>query len=68
VRRTTAIDDVMTQLAQRAYDPTSQARVHILVPVQQRIWTDNFGSTRLLYDLTFQEGNLIDITTGNDGH
>ena len=63
-----AIEDVMTHLAQRAYDPTSQATVYILVPVQQSIWTDNFGSTRFLYDLTFQEGKLIDITTGDYGH
>ena len=63
-----AIDDVMKHLAQRAYDPTSQATVYILVPVQQSIWTYNFGSTRFLYYLTFQEGKLIDITTGEYGH
>ena len=68
MRRTTAIDDVMTQLAQRAYDPASQATVYILVPVQLSIWTDHFGSTRFLDYLTFQEGKLIDITTGDDGH
>jgi hypothetical protein len=58
----------MKHLPQRAYDPISQTFVYILVPVQQSIWTDNFGSTRLLYDLTFQEGKLIDIMTGDDGH
>ena len=63
-----AIDDVMKHLPQRAYDPTSQATVYILVPVQQSIWTYNFGSTRFLYYLTFQEGKLIDITTGAYGH
>jgi len=64
----TAIEDVMKHLPQRAYDPISQTSVYILVPVQQSIWTDNFGSTRFLYDLTFQEGKLIDITTGDYGH
>jgi hypothetical protein len=44
-----AIDDVMNHLPQRAYDPISQAPVYILVPVQQSIWTYNFGSTRFLY-------------------
>jgi hypothetical protein len=39
-----------------------------LVPVQQSIWTYNFGSTRFLYYLTFQEGKLIDITMGDYGH
>ena len=40
------------------------------MPVQQSIWTYNFGSTRFLYQyyLTFQEGKLIDIATGDYGH
>jgi uncharacterized protein DUF2845 len=62
------IDDVMKHLPQRAYDPISQTTVYILVPVQQSIWTYNFGPTRFLYYLTFQEGKLIDITTGDYGH
>jgi hypothetical protein len=64
----TAIEDVMKHLPQRAYNPISQTSVYILVPVQQSIWTYNFGSTRFLYYLTFQEGKLIDITTGDYGH
>ena len=64
----TAIEDVMKHLPQRAYDPISQTTVYSLVPVQQSIWTDNFGSTRFLYYLTFQDGKLIDITTGDYGH
>ena len=64
----TTIEDVMKHLAQRAHDPISQTTMYILVPVQQSIWTYNFGSTRFLYDLTFQEGKLIDVTTGDDGH
>ena len=63
----TAIEDVMKYVPQRAYDPTSKTPVYILVPVQQSIWTYNFGSTRLLYYLTFQEGQLIDIKTGDYG-
>jgi NADPH-dependent 2,4-dienoyl-CoA reductase/sulfur reductase-like enzyme len=63
-----AIEDGVKHLPQRAYDPVSQATVYILVPVQQSIWTYNFGSTRFLYYLTFQEGKLIDITTGDYGH
>jgi hypothetical protein len=64
----TTIDDMMKHLHQRAYDPISQASVDILGPVQQSIWTYNIGSTRFLYDLTFHEGKLIDITTGDYGH
>jgi hypothetical protein len=64
----TAIEDVMKNIPQRIYDPKSQTSVYILVPVQQSIWTYNFGSTRFLYYLTFQEGKLIDIMTGDYGH
>jgi len=63
-----SIEDVMKHIPQRAHDPISQTTVYILVPVQQSIWTYNFGSTRFLYYLTFQEGKLIDITTGDYGH
>ena len=63
----TAIADVMKHIPQRAYDP-SQGTVDILVPVQQSLWTSHFGSTRFLYDVTFQEGQLIDIATGDYGH
>jgi Protein of unknown function (DUF2845) len=63
-----AIDDVVKQFPQRAYDPISQTTVYILVPVQQSIWTYNFGPTRFVYYLTFQDGKLIDITTGDYGH
>jgi Protein of unknown function (DUF2845) len=62
-----AIEDVMKHVPQRAYDPMSQTYIYILVPVQQSIWTYNFGSTRLVYYLTFQEGKLIDIKTGDYG-
>jgi hypothetical protein len=63
----TAIEDVVKYIPQRILDPTSNAPGYILVPVQQSIWTYNFGSSRLLYYLTFQEGKLIDIKTGDYG-
>jgi hypothetical protein len=63
-----AIDDVTKHLAPRAYDPISQVPVYIMGPVQQSIWTDNFGSTYFLYYLMFKDGELIDMTTGDDGH
>ncbi len=62
------IEPVMKFLSQRSYDPVQQRSVNILVPVEQIIWTYNFGPTRLLYVLTFQDGHLIDITTGDYGH
>jgi Protein of unknown function (DUF2845) len=63
-----AIEDVMKHIAQRAYDPASPTTVDILVPVQQGLWANNFGPTPFVYYLTFHEGKLIDITTGDDGH
>jgi hypothetical protein len=63
----TAIEDVVKYIPQRTFDPTSNTPGYILVPVQQSIWTYNFGSSRLLYYLTFQEGKLIDIKTGDYG-
>jgi hypothetical protein len=63
----TAIEDVMQHLPQRASDPTGHTIVYMLVPVQQRIWTSKVGPTRFLDDLTFQEGKVIDITTGDYG-
>jgi hypothetical protein len=60
-------EDVTKYLLQQAYDQLQQRSVQILVPVQQTIWTYNFGSTRFMYYLTFQEGKLIDITTGDYG-
>jgi Protein of unknown function (DUF2845) len=63
-----AIDEVVKHIPQPAYDAIGQTSVYILVPVQQSIWTYNFGPTRFLYYLTFQGGKLIDITTGDYGH
>jgi hypothetical protein len=67
-REPTVIDDVTTHLAPHVYDPISQIPVDILVPVQQSIWMYNVGRTRVRYDLTFQEGKLIDLATGGNGH
>ena len=61
------IEDVITYLPQSFYDHVQQRSVRIFVPVQQSLWTYNFGPTRLLYFLTFQEGKLIDIKTGDYG-
>jgi Protein of unknown function (DUF2845) len=61
------VEYVTKYLPQQAYDHILQRYVQTLVPVQQSIWTYNFGSSRFLYYLTFQEGKLIDIKTGEYG-
>ena len=63
----TDIENVTKYELQQVYDRFQQRSVQVLVPVQQSIWTYNFGSTRLVYFLTFQEGKLIDIKTGDYG-
>ena len=61
------IEPVTKLLPQRFYDSLHQRYVDTLVPVQQSIWAYNFGPTRFLYFLTFQDGHLIHITTGDYG-
>jgi uncharacterized protein DUF2845 len=63
-----AVEEVTTYLPQSLYDRFQHRAVVALVPVQQSIWTYNFGSSRLVYYLTFQDGKLIDIKTGDYGH
>ena len=62
-----AIEGVTRYLPQQGYDHVQQRSVQIFVPVQQSIWTYNFGPTRFVYFLTFQEGKLVDIKTGDYG-
>jgi hypothetical protein len=62
------IQDTTILVTQRLYDPASRSHVQVTVPVTQSIWTYNFGPSRFIYFLTFQEGKLIDIKTGNYGH
>jgi hypothetical protein len=61
------IQHTTKELPQLVYDPTRQLYVQTLVAVSQSIWTYNFGPTCFLYMLTFQEGKLIDIKTGDYG-
>jgi hypothetical protein len=61
------IEEVTRYIPQQFYDHNQQRSVQVLVPVQQSIWTYNFGSNRFVYFLTFQEGKLIDIKTGDYG-
>ena len=45
-----------------------QGRVYVPVGVPKQVWTYNFGSSRLMYLLTFLEGALVKIDTGGYGH
>jgi hypothetical protein len=50
------------------YDPQGRVAGHLPVGVPKQIWTYNFGSSRLMYILTFLEGALVKIDTGGYGH
>jgi hypothetical protein len=45
-----------------------QGRVYVAVGVPKQVWTYNFGSSRLIYILTFLEGALVKIDTGGYGY
>jgi len=45
-----------------------QGRVYVPVGVPKQVWTYNFGSSRLIYILTFLEGALVKIDTGGYGY
>jgi hypothetical protein len=50
------------------YDPQGHVAGHLPVGVPKQVWTYNFGSSRLMYILTFLEGMLVKIDTGGYGH
>ncbi len=50
------------------YDPQGRVAGHLPVGVPKEVWTYNFGSSRLVYILTFLEGALVKIDTGGYGH
>jgi Protein of unknown function (DUF2845) len=50
------------------YDPQGRVAGHLPVGVPKQVWTYNFGSSRLMYILTFLEGALVKIDTGGYGH
>ena len=62
------IGDSIEVVLKPAYDPNGQVAGHIPVEVPKSVWTYNFGSTRLIYVLTFLEDKLVKIETGGYGH
>lgn len=50
------------------YDPRGSVAGHLPVGVPKQVWTYNFGSSRLMYLLTFLDGLLVKIDTGGYGH
>jgi Protein of unknown function (DUF2845) len=50
------------------YDPQGRVAEHLPIGIPKQVWTYNFGSSRLMYILTFLEGALVKIETGGYGH
>lgn len=62
------INDTIELVLQPVYDHQGRVAGHLPVGVPKQVWTYNFGSSRLMYILTFLEGALVKIDTGGYGH
>jgi hypothetical protein len=64
----TQVSDTVELVLKPGYDPQGRIAGHLPVGVPKQVWTYNFGSSRLMYLLTFLEGTLVKIDTGGYGH
>jgi hypothetical protein len=62
------INDTIELMLKPVYDLRGSVAGHLPVEVPKQVWTYNFGSSRLMYILTFLEGALVKIDTGGYGH
>ena len=62
------VSDTIEIVLKPVYDPQGHVAGHLPVGVPKQVWTYNFGSSRLMYLLTFLEGVLVKIDTGGYGH
>src|SRR5687768_12084773 len=58
------VSDTVEIVLKPVYDPQGRVAGHVPVGVPKQVWTYNFGSSRLMYILTFLEGALVKIDTG----
>jgi hypothetical protein len=62
------VSDTIEIVLKPVYDPQGRVAGHLAVGVPKHVWTYNFGSSRLMYILTFLDGALVKIDTGGYGH
>jgi Protein of unknown function (DUF2845) len=62
------VSDTVEIVLKPVYDPQGRVAGYLPVGVPKQVWTYNFGSSRLMYILTFLEGALVKIDTGGYGH
>jgi|SRR5688572_15239440 hypothetical protein len=61
------IQDIQQLTPRRYYDPYQRIYVDTFVHVNKSIWTYNFGPSRLIYILTFENDKLVNIETDGYG-
>ena len=64
----TQVHDTADIVLQPVYDPFEHIVDTSRSAVPKSVWTYNFGSSRLIYFLTFRDGKLAHIETGGYGH
>jgi hypothetical protein len=62
------VDDSVEVVLKPVYDAQGHVAGHLPIAVPKSVWTYNFGPRRLIYVLTFREGKLVKIETGDYGH
>jgi Protein of unknown function (DUF2845) len=62
------VSDTIEVVLKPVYNPQWHVAGHLPVGVLKQVWTYNFGSSRLMYILTFREGALVKIDTSGYGH
>jgi hypothetical protein len=61
------VQDTVEIVLKPVYDAFGRIVDHLPVAVPKSVWTYNFGSSRLVYLLTFLEGKLVKIETAGYG-
>ena len=61
------IQDVQQLIPHRYYNPHQRIYVDTFIYINKSVWTYNFGSSRLIYILTFENNKLVNITTDGYG-
>ena len=64
----TQLNDTVEIVLKPVHDLQGHLAGHLPVGVPKQVWTYNFGSSRLIYMLTFREGALVKIDTGGYGY
>jgi Protein of unknown function (DUF2845) len=63
----TQIEDTLQLIHKPVYGPSGRVVDYFPMAVPKSMWTYNFGSSRLVYLLTFLEGKLVKIDTAGYG-